>query len=166
MSDTNKREPSKVSEMPPARPVKAAVESTLSAAATATQQVIGEASKKSEKVEKSEKSPAVVVAPTEAFMTRTDLQAILEANNEGLMRSNLIAAADIAERVSKTVAEQTVQEAVPEIRKELEFALNRKMKMAAGRNHGITILTATAVFAFGSLAKVGYDYMNKGSSAE
>lgn len=166
MSDTNeKREPSRGSELPAVRPGKAAVASTL-AAAEATQQVIGEASKKVEKAEKPVKSPTVEIPAKDGFVTQDQLKAVLEANNEGIMRSNLMASADIAERVSKSVADQAVREAVPEIRKEMEFAMNRKMKMAAGRTHGMTVLTAVAVFAFGSLAKVGYEYMNKGSSAE
>lgn len=151
--------------------VKAAVKSTLPSATAAaeTKTVIGEASKKAEKpekVEKVEKGPAVEIPPVPVPITRDELASILEANNEGIMKANLQSAMEISEKVSKSVAEQTVHDALPEIRKGIEGVVERKLKLAAARNHGMTIFTATMVFAVGSLAKIGYDYFNKGSSAD
>jgi hypothetical protein len=173
MSATDKGSSPRTPELPAeqAGGVKAAVKSTLPSATAAaeTKTVIGEAAKKpekAEKVEKVEKGPTVELPPVAIPVTRDELAAILEANNEGIMKANLQSAMEISERVSKSVAEQTVQDALPEIRKGIEGAVERKMKLAAARNHGMTIFTASMVFAVGSLAKIGYEYFNKGSSAE
>lgn len=173
MSATDKGSSTRTPELPAMQTggVKAAVKSTLPSATSAaeTKAVIGESAKKvekPEKVEKVEKGPAVEIPPAAGALTREDLSAILEANNEGIMKANLQSAMEIAEKVSKSVAEQTIHDALPEIRKGLEISVDRKLKLAAARSHGVTIFTASMVFAVGSLAKIGYDYFNKGSSAE
>lgn len=103
---------------------------------------------------------------TGKFMTRGELDEILEAHADKVVRASLTGSATVAERVSK----QVLENAIPEIEKQAanvaQLVLDRREKMSKVNSHGVNILTAVGVFVAGTAAMYGYDRFVKGPATE